>query len=127
MKKWVSLALVFLSLFVYENRMRLFLRDPLGTVLRDGAKEDGAQVFLNYDNDVLLENDHPPLYMTILQHGQPVGAPTTLKCFHYLVCLANGYPAPQSAAYSGARLESMTSKEVRFRDSARREVQVQLR
>ncbi len=127
MRKWVLLALVLLSFFVYENRMRLFLRDPLGTVLRDGAKEDGAQVFLNYDNDVLLENDHPPLYLTILQHGQPVGAPTTLKCFHYLVCLANGYPAPQAAASPGARLESMTSKEVRFRDEVGREVQVKLR
>ncbi len=127
MKKWVLIALVIAAYFAYVNRLRLFLRDPLGSVLRDGVKEPGAQVFINYDNDVLLENDNAPMYLNILQHGQPVGAPETLKCFHYLLCLASGYPVPQTLALPNARLESMTPQQVRFRDSEGREVQIRLR
>ncbi len=127
MKKWALLLLLLVLCFAYVHRVRLFLRDPLGSVLRDGVKEAGAQVFINYDNDVLLENDNAPMYLDIVQHGQPVGAPDTLKCFHYLLCLVNGYPAPQTLAVPNARLESMTSQQVRFKDSEGREVQVQLR
>lgn len=127
MKKWVVLILVLVLCFAYVNRQRLFLRDPLGSVVRDGVKEAGAQVFINYSNDVLIENDNTPMYFNIVQHDQPVGAPDGLKCIHYLLCLANGYPAPQTMSLPNARLESMTPQLVRFKDSEGREVQVHLR
>ena len=127
MRKIVLIVLVVGSWFVYQNRMRLFVRDPLGLVTRNGVKEDGAQVFINYDNDALLENDHAPMYLEILQHGQPVGTPNTLKCIHYLVCLASGYPAPQASALPGARMVAMSPKIVQFRDEEGREVAVALR
>ena len=121
------LVVVLCAAFAYVNRQRLFVRDPLGSVSRNGVKEPGAQVFLNFDNDVLLENDNAPMYFNIVQHGQPVGAPDQLKCIHYLVCLTNGYPAPQTSALPGAQLESMTPQQVSFKDDAGREVQVHLR
>jgi hypothetical protein len=52
-KLFVLLALGF-AVFVWVYRERLFLRDPLGVVERDGVKEDGARVFINYSNDVLM-------------------------------------------------------------------------
>ncbi len=127
MKKFVLLFVVVAGVFAYFNRERLFVRDPLGSVTRAGVHEDGAQVYINYDNDVLLENDHAPMYFNILQHGQPVGAPDALKCIHYLLCLAAGYPAPQTMGVPGARLVSMTNRSVEFRDGTAREVVVELR
>ncbi len=127
MRRWVLLVLVLAACFAYVNRLRLFVRDPLASVQRGGVTEAGAQVFVNYDGDVLIENDRAPMYFNIVQHGQPVGAPDVLKCIHYLVCLANGYPAPQTSALPGAQLQSMTSQEVRFTDEAGRAVRVQLR
>ena len=127
MRKFVLLFVLLAGIFAYFNRERLFVRDPLGSVARAGVHEDGAQIFINYDNDVLIENDHTPMYFNILQHGQPVGAPDSLKCIHYLLCLAAGYPAPQTMAVPGARLESMTNREVKFTDGSGREVLVTLR
>lgn len=128
MRKLVLLLiLVVVAVVVYKDRERIFVRDPLGSVARNGVKEAGAQVFVNYSNDVLIENDNAPMYLNIIQQGQPVGAPDSLKCIHYLVCLANGYPAPQSYALPHARVESMTNRQVQFRDSEGREVSVHLR
>lgn len=126
-KLLLVLVLLVLCYYAFLNRDRIFVRDPLGSVTRNDVKESGAQVFINYDNDVLLENDNTPMYLHILQHGQPVGSPDSLKCIHYLVCFTNGYPAPQAAAVPGARLESMTNKQVRFRDGNGREAVVNLR
>ena len=127
MRKLILLLVLMAAIFAYLNRERLFVRDPLGSVTRDGVKERGAQVFVNYTNDVLLENDNTPMYVNIIERGQPVGAPDALKCIHYLVCLANGYPTPQTFALPGAQLESMSSREVRFRDSQGHEAVVTLR
>ena len=127
LKKLMLLVLVVTSWFAYVNRQRLFVRDPLGSVTRAGVREGGAQVYINYENDVLLENDRAPLYLTILQHGQAVGAPDAMKCIHYLLCLASGYPVPQTTALPGAQLETMTSQAVRFRDGNGREAVIALR
>lgn len=126
-KKLVFVALVVAFWFVFVNRERIFVRDPIASLARDGVVEGGAQIFINYDNDVLIENDRSPMYLNIVQHEQPVGAPDVLKCIYYLACLARGYPAPQALALPGARVEAMTSKQVRFRDEQGREAVVKLR
>jgi hypothetical protein len=127
MRKLVVLIVVVFAVFAYYNRDRLFVRDPLGFVMRDGTKEKGAQVFINYNNDVLLENDNAPMYFDLFMHGKPVSAPDSLKCIHYLVCLANGYPAPQAIVLQDYKLETMTKEHVEFRDGEGREVVIALR
>ncbi len=126
MKRWVLLLLIVTGVFAYYNRQLLFVRDPLGSVTRNGVAEDGAQVYINYANDVMLENDHAPMYMNLLQHGQRVGAPTAMKCIHYLLCMASGYPDPQTLPLPDAELGTMTDKQVNFRDSSGRAVAVRL-
>jgi hypothetical protein len=116
-----------LAAFSYVNRDRLFVRDPRGSVTRNGVAEDGAQVFINHNNDVLLENDHPPMYFNLLQHNQPVSAPESLKCIHFLVCLASGDAVPQTTVQPDAHLESMTAQQVQFKDGEGRQVLVRLR
>jgi hypothetical protein len=123
---WVVL-LAAMALFVYVNRFKLFLRDPLGAVTRNGTFEDGAQVYINYLNDVVVANDHLPKYLLVVQHGQSVGVPAPLKCLFDLLCLAQGYPVPQIAPLTGAAAESMTDRQVRFRDENAREVTVKIR
>jgi hypothetical protein len=128
MRRLVWLVVVVVAcLWVYRNRERLFVRDPLGSVTRNGVKERGAQVYINYSNDVLLENDNDPMYLHLLERGQPVSAPTSMKCIHYLVCLMAGYPEPQTFALPGTRLESMSDREVVYRDLQGRQADVRLR
>ena len=73
MRKLILLLVVVAVVFVVWNRQRLYVRDPLGSVVRDGVKEQGAQVLINYSNDVLLQNYNAPMYVTLIQHGEPCG------------------------------------------------------
>lgn len=115
MKKVLALLVLVSVVFIAYNRNRLFIRDPLGSITRDGVKEDGAQVYINFPNDVLLENDRPPMYAIVVQHGNHVGEPKDLHCMHYMACLLDADVATLNAPMPNVTVESMTSKEVRYR------------
>jgi hypothetical protein len=94
------LLLVFLSMlgFIWVNRMRVFVRDPLATVSKcsvatgeDCVVEAGVQVYINYLNDVLLEQDaQPGAYRTLVQGwNNTPGSPTVLKCIRWMACMTD--------------------------------------
>jgi hypothetical protein len=126
-KKIFVLLVLIGVIFVVVERERLFVRDPLGSVLRDGVKEDGAQVYINYSNDVMIENDNPPLYVTIVQKGQKVGAPAKVSCVHWIVCMTDADVATQMSTDPGSLVESMTNRAVLFRSGSGRQTVVKLR
>jgi hypothetical protein len=125
-KKILLLLLVVVTLFVVWNRERLYLRDPVATVSRDGVKQSGVQVYINFSNEVLLESDKAPMYLTLVQHGQRVGTPVGLKCLHFVVCRTDSAVATMVLEGPKARVESMDSKTVSFLDGNRRRVVVTL-
>jgi hypothetical protein len=127
LKKLIALLALVAIVFVVYSRERLFVRDPLGSVTRDGVKEQGAQVFINYPNDVLIENDNAPMYVTLVQHGQRVGTPSKLGCIHYVVCMTDADVATLLAPEPNTAVHSMTNKVVEFRDAAGRPTVVKLR
>ena len=120
MKKLLLLLFVVLIVFIVYNKQRIYLRDPLASVTRDGVKEEGAQVFINYSNDVLLENDRSPMYVTLVQHGNHVGTPLNLKGMHFVVYLTDADVA--TLADSNAVVESMDGKSVVYRDGKQQTV-----
>ena len=126
MKKLFLLLTLVVIVFVVYNHQRIYLHDPLGSVTRDGVKEEGVQVFINYSNDVLLEHDGSPRYATLLQHGQPVGSPRMLQCMHFVGCMSESDVAPVLVANPKAHIESMSSKAVSFVDDSGREAVVTL-
>ena len=113
--------------FIVVERQKLFVRDPLGSVMRDGVKEDGAQVYINYSNDVLIENDNPPVYVTLVQQGQKVGGPAKIRCLHWLACLTDADVATKVAIDPGSLVESMTNRAVLFKSGNGRQTVVKLR
>lgn len=127
MKKWTALAVVVVIVFVAYNRNRLYVRDPLGGVTRNDAKEAGAQVYINFSNDVLVENDNPPMYTLLLQHQNHIGTPVELHCLHWLLCMADADVATFMQPPPSIAVEEMTNKSVRFIDSDKRETVVALR
>lgn len=124
-KIWL-IALVVAAFVLYVNRLKLFVRDPLAAVTRNGVFQDGTRVYLNYDSDVLMENTQSTSSLTLLQHGQPIGVAAPLNCLLNALCIASAYPAPQIASLPGARLESMTGQEVHWKDGEGQEVVVKL-
>ena len=122
------LLVVFLVVmgFVWVNRQRVYVRDPLGSVVRDGVKEQGAQVLINYSNDVLLQNYNAPMYVTLVQHGDRVGTPRTLHCVAYVMCLLDADVPSFIATDEGAKV-TMSAKVVEYRDVKGRDTVVTLR
>jgi hypothetical protein len=126
MKKILLLLFLVALLFVVLNRNRLYLRDPLATVTRDGATQSGVQVYINYSNDVLLESDKPPMYLTLVQHGERLGTPIGLRCLHYVVCRTDAAESTLLLGGGKSSVISMSSKAVTFRDEDGRQSVVTL-
>ena len=125
MKKLIALLVLLLVVFVVVERKRVYVRDPLASVTRDGATVDGQQVFINFYNDVLLENDNPPMLVMLVQQGQPIGIPTKLRCIHWVACLTD---ADIATTYKlGGSNNSMSNKAVDFHDQNGRSWLVNLR
>jgi len=124
-KKLIALVIILLVVFVVVERKRVYVRDPLASVTRDGAKVDGEQVFINFYNDVLLENDNPPMHLFLAEQGQPIGIPTKLRCIHWVACLTD---ADIATTYrTASSINSMTSKAVVFHDESGRRWTIKLR
>lgn len=114
MKKLIALLVILLVVFVIVQRKRVFVRDPLAHVTRNGEKVEGEQVYINYYNDVLLENDNPPMLVMLVEKGHPIGVPTDLRCAHWLACLTDDNPA--SNLPLKATVKSMNKKTINFND-----------
>jgi hypothetical protein len=124
-KKILLIVFVVLLAFLYINRQRIYLRDPLANLTRNGVAEPGAQIFINFSNDVLIENDNPPRYQTLIEHGQPVGAPLKITCLHWLACMTVAVHPPLLNTVAPA--DTMTNKLVTFRDVDGRTASITLR
>ena len=127
MGKLIALFVVLLAVFVVVERDKLFVRDPLAHVTRNGVQENGAQVFINYRNDVLIENDNAPAYIEIIQAGQLIGTPKVSVCIHWVMCLMDAYPATLVGTNDGAKIQSMDAKTVTFIDTPKKATVVTLR
>ena len=126
-KKWIALGLLVIVVFVAYNRNRLFVRDPLGSVTRNSAREAGAQVFINFSNDALIENDNAPMYVFLVQHNNHAGSPVELHCLHWLLCMTDADVATMVQPQAPIAIGEMTNKAVHFVDSDKRNTVVALR
>jgi hypothetical protein len=121
----VVLFVVFLTAF----RQRVFLRDPLGKVERSGTAQDGARVYINYSNDVLVEDPATHGFVLVQGWSKAPGVPQHLACLTGLACWTDADEAaviPLGGSGKGAPAV-MSSKEVTFVDSTGDGIRVQLR
>ena len=128
MKRVVIVDVVLLVVVAVVYRQRLFLRDPLGKVERNGMRVDGARVFINYYNDVLVQSaEGGQLYL--VQRGSVPGTPVKLSCVRGMMCWTE---ADGAATVPLGRVDYrpnlvMSSKEVTFQDGNDDGVRVVLR
>ena len=127
MKKIFLLIVVVFVVFIIINRTKLFVRDPLASVARDGVQESGTQVFINFNNEVLLEHDSAPAYVTVAEAAGHIGTPQNIKCIHWLACLTDANPATLLDPSAKTQTLQSTGKGMDFRDAAGKEVVVMLR
>lgn len=106
MKKILLLLTLALVVFVAIHRQRIFLRDPLASVTRDGVAVSGVAVMINFTNDVLLEDasaDRHRLYL-VQNWNQRLEFPTApLTCVQGLACMTDADQATATAIAPGSR------------------------
>jgi hypothetical protein len=122
-------ATVLLILFVAIFRQRIFLRDPLGEVERNGIRQDATRVYINYSNDVLLEDLTRNNRYLVEGWSKVPGVPKHLTCVTGLACWTEENEAevsPLGNAPNQAHA-AMSAKEVVFEDETGATIRVKLR
>ena len=80
-------------------RQRLFLRDPIATVERNGTKQTEYRIYLNYFNDILVEDlAGNRRFLVQSKDGVPMvpGTPIHLQCIRMMACLTEADYAPST-------------------------------
>jgi len=124
MRTFFLVLAIAIVVFVAVNRERLYLRDPLGTMYRNGVKVEGAHVLINYSNDVLVQIGKGLQVDEYLVQGWS-RAPG-IRCLEGLVCLAEADHAP-TVPVAGATKATMTNREVSFGDGTGTVIRIVLR
>jgi hypothetical protein len=128
-RKILVVGTLLLVIFIAVYRQRIFLRDPLGKVERDGIAQQGTRLYINYSNDVLVEDaSGVHRYLVEAWSGIP-GVPEHMFCLTGLMCWTDANEAtvlPLGGAGNQTKAV-MTAKEVTFRDETGATIRVQLR
>jgi len=126
MKKLLLLIVVLFVGFLFLYHQRLFLHDPLGSLYVDGTKVSGAQIYINYSNDVLvLRSDAQPLIVQNWDHTP--GNIQVLPCLRFLACLTEADQAPKFPLGVKPAEVTMTNREIDFPNEQGKPARIVLR
>jgi hypothetical protein len=129
LRKILVIGTLLLVVFVAAFRQRIFLRDPLAKMERNGAAVDGARLFINFSNDVLVEEPRTERRYLVQGWSGIPGIPKSLGCLRAMVCWTDADQAvvfPLDGRVAGARAV-MSAKEVTFVDENGAGIKVELR
>ena len=129
MKKILIVGILLLGVFVAVFRQRIYVRDPLGKVERNGIAQDGARLYINYSNDVLVEDSARHQFVLVQGWSALPGVPQHLFCLTGVMCWTD---ADKAAVFpvegvGGKARAVMSAKEVTFVDELGAKVRVELR
>ena len=129
MKKILIVGALLLAIFAAVFRQRIFLRDPLGKVQRNGAAQNEARLYINYSNDVLVEDSMSHEFVLVQGWSTLPGVPQHLFCFTGLMCWTDADRATvfPLEGVGGRTRAVMSAKEVTFVDESGAKVRVGLR
>lgn len=129
MRKILVVGFVLLLAVVVVFRQRIYVRDPLAKAQRNGVHVEGAGIFINYSNDVLMEEPSAGRRYLVQGWSSLPGTPKHLFCFTGLMCWTDADKADVFALEGvGGRTKAvMSAKNVSFVDDSGAKVSVDLR
>jgi hypothetical protein len=129
LRKILIVVTLLLVVFAVTFRQRIFVRDPLGKVERSGVAQDGARLYINYSNDVLVEDAASHQFVLVQGWSALPGVPQHLFCFTGLICWTDADQAAVSPVegVGGKTRAVMSAKEATFLDESGAGVRVTLR
>jgi hypothetical protein len=131
-KRAIIGGILLLGVILIVFRQRLFVRDPVANVERNGMRQAGFRIYLNYYNDILVEDPaHDLRYLVQAQNGVAMvpGVPLHLRCLRGLACLTevNFAPTLPLAGRGYTPMVVMTSAYVTYLDGDGASMRVALR
>jgi hypothetical protein len=129
LRKILIVGALLLLIFVAVFRQRIFVRDPLGKVERNGVAQDGMRLYINHSNDVLVEDTERHQFVLVQGWSALPGVPQHLFCLTGLMCWTDGDKATvfPVEGVGGRTRAVMSAKEVTFVDESDVKVRVELR
>ncbi len=129
MRRILIVGVLLLAIFVAVFRQRIFVRDPLGKVERNGTALDGSRLFINYSNDVLVEDVAQHRFVLVQGWSGLPGIPQHLFCLTGMVCWTDADKASvfPVEGIGGRTRAVMNAKEVTFVGEPGANVRVRLR
>jgi hypothetical protein len=129
LKRILIIGTLLLAIFVVVFRQRIFVRDPLGKVGRNAVAVDGARVYINYSNDVLVEYAARHEFVLVQGWSGLPGVPPHLFCLTGLMCWTDADKATVVPVEDGGgrKRAAMSAKEVTFVDESGAGIRVELR
>jgi hypothetical protein len=129
LKRILIVGTLLLVVFVAVFRQRIFVRDPLGKVERNGVAQDGTRLYINYSNDVLVEDSARHQFVLVQGWNGLPGVPQHLFCLTGMMCWTD---ADRAAVFpvegvGGKTPAVMSAKGVMFVDESGAKVTVALR
>ncbi len=126
MRRFILLTVIVLIALAAIYHDRLFLRDPLGKVERNGASVPDARVFINYSNDILVQEDSGRRMFIVQNVNRLPGSPDRLTCIQGMLCITPSDQVVPGAADPGKEAV-MSNREVSFTDPLGSQVHVKIR
>ena len=129
MKRVIVLIVGAFVVLLALNRQRVFLRDPLGKVYRNDVQLPGVRVYINYSNDVLVEETDRQRTYVIQGWNRIPGLPQALTCLRGMLCWTDADRATQAPLEGvGASPDTeMSDREVSFKERDGTRVRITLR
>jgi hypothetical protein len=129
LKRILIVGTLLLVVFVAVFRQRIFVRDPLAKVERNGVAQDGTRLYINYSNDVLVEDSARHQFVLVQGWNALPGVPQHLFCLTGMVCWTDADRATvfPVEGVGGKTPAVMSAKEVMFVDQSGARVRVALR
>jgi|SRR5665213_2119623 len=128
------LLLVVLTVWIFFNRERIYLRDPKASVYCNGVQQSGVEVYFNFSNDILLQQnygDRAPSRTIVQQWDKMPGTPTSLTCLRFMACLSPADHVPMAPISPDGKSGydpkvTMEGHLITFMDAAGAQVKVEL-
>jgi hypothetical protein len=129
LKRILIIGALLLMVLVAVFRQRIFVRDPLGKVERSGVAQDDTRLYINYSNDVLVEDAARHQFVLVQGWNARPGVPQHLFCLTGLMCWTDSDKAAvfPVEGVGGRTPAVMSAKEVTFVDESGAKVRVALR
>jgi hypothetical protein len=120
LRKILVVGTLLLVVFAVVFRQRIYVRDPVGKVERNGVAQDGERLYINYSNDVLVENAAQHRFVLVQGWSALAGVPRHLFCFTGLMCWTDADQATVDTVegIGGKTPAVMSAKEVTFVDES---------